>query len=567
MKYLIDLKTNIPFIPSFITYDDIKYFYEDISTNFQELIQNTLKEDKELKKRIDIVKSYKEKFIELNLLFKDTLITLNTYENYSELFEVYNIIEICYKYYINNPNIFNTRNSLDLLDSLEEQAENISDDDFINSLQSYIKNNNKIQIDEDYSNQIEQTLTNIKNTQSISWRQLGIISIPKSHQVRTIIDIKDRKKSILVSQTGSGKSLMALMFAELMFANKLIEKCVIISERNENIWYEEIGKHLLPINLRKYSVITYYNMENKIEEQYKKLGKTLFIFDEVHLLKNESNRGEFIQNLQPLYFLGLTATLFDREKNLINLFSNLNLPKLSINKNEEIIEKEILNQFIYNVEKIKLGTFSITNNNIGIKLPIINDYEDRVREIYANYNGNFAVTHKILKYLSNDIPNKLIELNNIVFKHHNQSIIIFCNYIQTVDTVYNHLSSFCDVRRLTGEIDNEKKDKIIADFIYGKFKILICSSVLSASYNLQVCNNMVFFDHDYNIIKRIQSRGRISRLGQKKTVNYYSLYYKNTLEEVIINTLKDKENSLEKVQIDLVNSGIKEAIIRSVNNA
>ena len=563
MKYLIELKNNIPFIPSFITYEDIKYFYEDISPNFQELIQTTIDSDKEFQKRIELVKSYKDKFIELNLLFKDTLITLNTYSSYSEVFDSFNIIELCYKYYLNNPNIFNTKTSLDLLDSLEEQEENISDDDFIYNIRSYIKNN-KIQIDE--SNQIEETLADIRNTQSISWKQMGLITNPKPHQVRTIIDIKDRKKSILVSQTGSGKSLMALMFAELMFSNSLIEKCVIISERNENIWYEEIGKHLHPSSLRKYSVITYYNMENKIDEQYKKLGKTLFIFDEIHLLKNESNRGEFIRKLQPLYFLGLTATLFDRERDLVNLFSNLNLPKLSINKNEEIVEKDILNQFIYNVEKIKLGTFKITDNHIGIDLPIVNDYVKRIQEIYANYNGNFAIMHKVLKYLSNDIPNKLLELNNIIFRHHNQSIIIFCNYIQTVDTVYNHLSSFCDVRRLTGEIDNEKKDKIIADFIYGKFKILICSSVLSSSYNLQVCNNMVFFDHDYNVIKRLQSRGRINRLSQRKNINYYSLYYKNTLEEIIINTLKDKENSLEKVQVDLINNSIKEEIRRRGNN-
>lgn len=363
----------------------------------------------------------------------------------------------------------------------------------------------------------------------------GIKTTLRPHQQNCFNHIKNKPQNIIIAPTGSGKTLMAIYYCEYMYWNNTVDNIVFIAERNEDIIYKEIRKHLKSNNGLKYTVCTYFNMKNTLSPD-KDYSKTLVILDEVHSLKNKtSSRGAFIKSLNLKHFLGITATIVDKPQDLVSLFNNLNISQFQYS------------DIIYSIaSQVTESEYNINEVRVPMKL------STKEREAYVNLEDEnevfFTVLNRCLRYTSK-LYSRMAQIHDIITTHSEDQIIVFCNYLDSADMIYNHLRYLdVSVDIITGKHNSIVKDKIIQAFLKNKTRVLITTSVLKASYNLQNANVIVFSDYNYGVIQRIQAEGRIKRIGQDKPVYLYDIYYENTWEEEIIDIIDSKKKTLFTIQ-------------------
>lgn len=85
----------------------------------------------------------------------------------------------------------------------------------------------------------------------------------------------------------------------------------------------------------------------------------------------------------------------------------------------------------------------------------------------------------------------------------------------------------------------------IEDFKQGKASILLLQCSRCESFNLQMCNRIIFYTMDYSYIKYNQMLHRVWRMGQTNTVQIDVLTFKDTIETKIWNAVKTKQTMSE----------------------
>lgn len=78
-------------------------------------------------------------------------------------------------------------------------------------------------------------------------------------------------------------------------------------------------------------------------------------------------------------------------------------------------------------------------------------------------------------------------------------------------------------------------------FKKGNADILLLQCSRCESFNMQMCNNLIFYTMDYSYIKYNQMLHRVWRIGQKEQVNIYVLLATDTIEEDIWDAVRNKE--------------------------
>ena len=81
----------------------------------------------------------------------------------------------------------------------------------------------------------------------------------------------------------------------------------------------------------------------------------------------------------------------------------------------------------------------------------------------------------------------------------------------------------------------------VADFKEYKADILLLQCARCESFNLQMCNRIIFYTLDYSYIKYNQMLHRVWRMGQESAVQIIILTFKDTVETNIWNAVKNKE--------------------------
>ena len=171
---------------------------------------------------------------------------------------------------------------------------------------------------------------------------------------------------------------------------------------------------------------------------------------------------------------------------------------------------------------------------------------------------------KEMQRVSPDKDQKLQELKNIIgHKINNQinlgnkKILIFSAFADTVDYLYQHISSFAkkeyklEVAKVIGTNKNECTLKIDKQFnnILTNFSplskerkintgsdidILIATDCISEGQNLQDCDYLINYDIHWNPVRIIQRFGRIDRIGSKnKDIQLVNFWPNISLDDYI----------------------------------
>lgn len=102
--------------------------------------------------------------------------------------------------------------------------------------------------------------------------------------------------------------------------------------------------------------------------------------------------------------------------------------------------------------------------------------------------------------------------------------------------VYRHIADLHDLEKLYPSATEN-----VNDFKAGKSKILLLQCSRCESFNLQMCNDIIFYTLDYSFIKYDQMLHRCWRMGQYEPVNIYILLHSPSIENSIWSTVKTKE--------------------------
>lgn len=110
--------------------------------------------------------------------------------------------------------------------------------------------------------------------------------------------------------------------------------------------------------------------------------------------------------------------------------------------------------------------------------------------------------------------------------------------------VYRFAQDLEDISKCLDEM-NITYTEIVEDFKQKKADILLLQCSRCESFNLQNCNDCIFYTLDYSYIKYNQMLHRLWRMGQTKPVNIKILIFKGSIESDIWNAVKNKEKFAE----------------------
>lgn len=144
-----------------------------------------------------------------------------------------------------------------------------------------------------------------------------------------------------------------------------------------------------------------------------------------------------------------------------------------------------------------------------------------------------AIKEKCKKYNYNSDFEKLEAIDAIIedeLDHDNRGILWYIHPL-TKDVVkekYSHLNPVV----ISAEMNPDERDLLLEEFIKNKnHKLLIASqNILATSVTITEASYAIYLETAFSYEIYTQSMGRIYRIGQKKPVRIYHVYYENTVD-------------------------------------
>ncbi len=124
-----------------------------------------------------------------------------------------------------------------------------------------------------------------------------------------------------------------------------------------------------------------------------------------------------------------------------------------------------------------------------------------------------------------------------------EQVIIWSKRIKELHAIYRMCKDLYTVVYYTGEVHPQPREVNLNLFQEKKVKLFLatpdCGSV---GIDLTNCRYVVYFSNSFKLIDRLQSEDRCHRNGQTNKVTYIDLIYKNTIDEHILEAIKNKQD-------------------------
>jgi SNF2 family DNA or RNA helicase len=181
---------------------------------------------------------------------------------------------------------------------------------------------------------------------------------------------------------------------------------------------------------------------------------------------------------------------------------------------------------------------------------------------FTDYSDEFIddseFLHKICNYSKFEIPQKFIEVKNIIndnIFYQNEKVIVWTIFIKNAKDLQKYLLEFkIDTKLLIGETPQEEREIIIKKFNNPEnleFQVVIANPfAVAESISLHKgCHNAIYLERDYNCSNFLQSKDRIHRVGLPKDqkTRYYYIICSDSIDTVINDKLKTKVERMEAI--------------------
>lgn len=194
------------------------------------------------------------------------------------------------------------------------------------------------------------------------------------------------------------------------------------------------------------------------------------------------------------------------------------------------IYKEISSEIRMNIDQIKMA-----NNPLAELI--------RMRQA-TGYTGILSSTIKESAKLD-----RMEELVSDAVENGKQ-VVIFSNWTQMTDVVYDRLYGKYPLAVITGQTKDAERQQMVEKFQSGKAKVIIGTiGAMGTGITLTAGTVEIFLDEPWNRANKEQAEDRCHRVGTKQNVTIYTILCKDTIDERI-NELVEKKGKMADALVD-----------------
>lgn len=383
--------------------------------------------------------------------------------------------------------------------------------------------------------------------------------IPQDHQKKAIKHALNNGRALLLSPTGSGKSLIIYSILR-----KLLSE---ISEYKILIIVPTVGLvHQMKSDFEDYSSLNNWNADDHIQLIYSGQSKTIeksitistyqslyknsseyfqnfdaVIVDECHTAKSASISSILQKCTNAKFRLGLTGTLNGMKTHQL-MIEGLTGKVYKVASTKELIDKNILS-------KLKINILNINYSKSDKKLCKGLNYPEEIKFLISNQKRNSFITN-----LASSLKGNTLILYQFVDSHGAQ--------------LYNDITANVDPSRkvffVHGSVDSTYRENVRSETENSDNAILVCSlGTFSQGINIKRLHNIIFASPMKGRIRVLQSIGRQLRKSNDKDVaqlydicddlssgSYKNFSLKHTLERIKIYTEEHFKFDIKKINLE-----------------
>jgi len=326
---------------------------------------------------------------------------------------------------------------------------------------------------------------------------------PRDYQQEAIYNALKRKRGVLESATGSGKSLVLYSLTRFMMEDMEGKILLVVpsinlvnqmfSDFREYGWhdsYDDVtllyGKSKNYDPNKKVLISTWQSIYKKSPGFFKQFGGVLV--DEAHNSKSSSIQTVLKKCVNAEYKLGLTGTLPTEKVDRFNIFGYLG-PVIYKLKSRELIDRGFLTD-------IRIVNMTIRYSQEDIKLNKQQTYAEEL-DFIINKDDRQKVLKYILdtKYVGDD-----------------QNVLILAQRINHIDRIIEYLEQECpdkEILRIDGKTDPDERERVRKYVESNDGVILVATyGTLSIGVNIPKIHHVIFASFYKSKIKVLQSIGR-----------------------------------------------------------
>lgn len=325
---------------------------------------------------------------------------------------------------------------------------------------------------------------------------------PRDYQIDGVYDALKYNRKLLISPTGSGKSLMIYSLVRY-YTDKDLNTLIIVPttslvsqiykdfedygwDVNENCHQIYSGKEK---QTDKSVTISTWQSLYKMDRKFFNTFDTVII-DECHLARSKSITGIMTKMDDTKYRYGFTGTL-DGSQTHKWVLEGLFGPSYKVTHTKELIEKGHLS-------KLDIKVLLLKHNPQKF-----DEYEEEIQYLITHEKRN-----KFIKNLTLDLKGNSLVLFNRV-ETHGQPLYELIN------------SSASDERKIFfvhGGVDAEEREQVRAITEKEDNAIIVASyGTFSTGINIKNLHNVIFASPSKSRVRNLQSIGRVLRTSESKT--------------------------------------------------
>lgn len=330
--------------------------------------------------------------------------------------------------------------------------------------------------------------------------QLNLPVEPRDYQVKTFIDCIRQNRAVVLSPTGSGKSLIIYMLTRYYNKKTLIIVPTTglvhqISDDFISYGYDQ-PFHKIYSGKDKHSdcivnVTTWQSIHKMPRDWYQQFD--CVICDEAHLAKAASIT-KIISNMSDCkYKFGLTGSLDGAQVSALVL-TGLFGPILKVTTTAELIEQKHLAEF-----KIKC---------------LVLNYPESVRQMVQSYDYAQELDYIVTNPKRNNFISKLTTSID------DNTLVLFQFVEKHGLPLYQMIKQLTDrpVYFIHGGVDGEIRNQIRSEIETLNNAIIVASvQVFSTGINIKNLSNIIFASPSKSRVRTLQSIGRVLRKSETKT--------------------------------------------------
>ena len=147
--------------------------------------------------------------------------------------------------------------------------------------------------------------------------------------------------------------------------------------------------------------------------------------------------------------------------------------------------------------------------------------------------------------------NRIKELMNIL-EETSGKVLIWANYRHDIQSIAKEIAKVhgpSSVATFYGDTSNEERQKIIDEFQNEDDLRYFVANPKTGGYGLTLTRShtVVYYSNSYDLEVRLQSEDRVHRIGQTSKVTYVDLVTEGTVDEKIVQSLRNKINLATEV--------------------